>query len=242
MGIQKQHGFTIIEVMLFVAISAVVTTAALIGWSTNINTQSYRDSARSLASVLGQQYTNTLNVSNDRSSEVNCTAAGVVDTSKTPIGQSDCVLMGRYIVLDGTKLTMSNIIGYGNSTSSSDIDAIEAYSPKTDPDTSSYSLPWSSRPYPSGAQKANTLHAVIVIVRSPVSGTAYTFIETTDDSEDRPTVNSVIDSSSSQRRFVVCLDPEATVTGGSLAVVIDKYAASSSAVSVSSGESSCGNI
>ncbi len=240
MSTQKHSGFTIIEVMLFVAISAVVTTAALVGWSTNINTQSYRDSARSLASALGQQYTNTLNVSNDRANDQTCNNSNIAQSNPgTPIGQTDCVLMGRYIVMKGTKLAMSNIIGSGSSASGNDMSAIAAYSPVADTASgSSYSIPWSSRPYPSKDNKAATLNVAIAIVRSPVSGTVYTFVKPFNADSDSPRVADIIDSAN-QQKMTICLDPESTVVGGTQAVVVNQYAASSSAINVEAGNTSC---
>lgn len=45
----KQKGFTIIEVILFVAISGLLTSMLMVGVSMSINRQQYRDSVQSYA-------------------------------------------------------------------------------------------------------------------------------------------------------------------------------------------------
>lgn len=242
MNTQTQQGFTIIELMLFLSISAIVTMAALIGWTVNINTQSYRDGARSLAAELAQQYTDTTNVFNDRSPDQTCRDSDISDRTSTPVGQTDCVLMGRYIIMSGATLTEANIIGSGSSAKTNDLQAIQDYDPKPDmTQTSSYTIPWAPTPYLSKDTKDTKLNAAIAIVRSPVSGMIYTFIKTdlASDGGDTPSIGDIVNNGNGQQKLTICLDPGQTVATTTQAVVMDRYASSSSAVSVSAGDAAC---
>ncbi|MEP6710564.1 MAG: prepilin-type N-terminal cleavage/methylation domain-containing protein, partial [Candidatus Saccharibacteria bacterium] len=59
MDTQRHPGFTIIEVMLFLAISGALAVGILIGSNVAITSQRYRDSLNSLQSLLQQQYNQT---------------------------------------------------------------------------------------------------------------------------------------------------------------------------------------
>ena len=61
----KQKGFTIIEVILFVAISGLLTSMLMVGVSMSINRQQYRDSVQSYAGFLRNEYSKVVNVEND---------------------------------------------------------------------------------------------------------------------------------------------------------------------------------
>src|SRR5688572_29756839 len=109
-----QRGFTIIEVTLFLAISALLAVLMLGGWTVMINTQRYKDSVQTYQSFLQQQYNLVYNVENSRENNMIC-ANGTVEESEssgTPRGQTDCVILGRYIELrDGQNLTVKAIVG-----------------------------------------------------------------------------------------------------------------------------------
>ena len=55
-GARRASGFTIIEVMLSLAVSGLVLVGALIGVSSTIARQRYRDVIETTASLLRQQY------------------------------------------------------------------------------------------------------------------------------------------------------------------------------------------
>ncbi|OYX39814.1 hypothetical protein B7Z00_00105 [Candidatus Saccharibacteria bacterium 32-50-10] len=97
----KKPGFTIIEVMLFVAISGLMVVGLMIGTGTAIQRQEYRDAVQSYANFLRDQYSGVISVENDRPADQACPliggggGAGVVAR-----GQSRCVIIGRYITID----------------------------------------------------------------------------------------------------------------------------------------------
>ena len=242
MGIQRQSGFTIIEVMLFIAISAVLATALMVGWTLTVNTQSYRDSSRSFATMLQQQYTDTVDVSNGRNNNLGCNvvngSTAVSDTGEVPIGQSDCVIMGRLLDIDGSDISLRTVVGYEPATqpdgSEPDKDIIASYAPSAIDSSvikaDTYQIPWSSRPYLS-KEDTNTAHVAILIIRSPQTGTVYTYTINSVAEGNHPTVQNLLDLGT-QDGVKLCLDPETPVAQGRMAVAIGPYASSSNAVSV----------
>ena len=90
----KQKGFTIIEVILFVAISGLLTSMLMVGVSMSINRQQYRDSVQSYAGFLRNEYSKVVNVENERSKGT-CPIEGSDGRAETLRGQSDCVIVGR---------------------------------------------------------------------------------------------------------------------------------------------------
>lgn len=113
MGVQDKRGFTIIEVMLFLAISGMLAATLLGGWGVMINTQRYKDSVRTLQTFLQQQYNLVYNVENGRSTKLLCDAVhGVREADAgAPRGQTDCTLLGRYIYISGGNVRVAGIVG-----------------------------------------------------------------------------------------------------------------------------------
>lgn len=100
----KQHrGFTILEVILFLAISGVLTSLLLVGMSTAIQRQQYREAVQSYAGFIRGQYSRVINVQNDRSHGDVCPISGTDSGAGSVRGQSSCVILGRYIkTIDNT--------------------------------------------------------------------------------------------------------------------------------------------
>lgn len=87
-------GFTVIEVVLFLAISGAMAIALLAGVSTAIQRQQYRDAVHSFAGFLSDQYSKVLSVENDR----RATDACALSSRGSERGQSDCVIVGRHVM------------------------------------------------------------------------------------------------------------------------------------------------
>lgn len=239
----RQSGFTIIEVMLFLAIAAVLVTATLIGWTLTINTQSYRDSARSLATVLQQQYSDTLNVANERGSNLTCRVENEMTTIETgvgsPRGQSDCVILGRFIKIRGTNIAMSDVVGMepdaAPDAGDTEDEIISSYYPgEMEQSEQTYQIAWQARPYIS-SEVTRTMNRNIAIIRSPQTGTVQTY-----STEGDLSIKDLIGSSESRSQVKICLDPGAPVAQGRAAVLIGANASSSDAVSVKTdGDAGC---
>lgn len=118
----RQHtgGFTIIETMLFLAITSLLAVMVLVGVSANIDQQRYRDTVNSLKSYLQEQYSQAVNINNIRAVSTGCSLSG----SSLTIGPAggtedwqrgahkDCVVLGRYVQSDdGVTITSGPVIG-----------------------------------------------------------------------------------------------------------------------------------
>jgi type II secretory pathway pseudopilin PulG len=240
MGIYKNHGFTIIEVMLFLAVTGALTVAVLAGTGASINQQRYRDSVNSLKSYLQSQFSEVSNVINDRSNGWQCGTDGTtsqVPNGGQPRGTTDCVILGRLITLDdtGTKLIASNVTGYqpagAGQNANSDIAVLQTYKiAASTVNQESNEVSWGAH-----IVKSQNLNAVqplaMLIVRSPLSGTILTFIA--DQAPDN--LASMITLGNMQQPLDLCVEPSAgTLVGQRLAVRIAAFAANQSAIEIPS--------
>lgn len=239
MGVKTETGFTIIEVMLFLGVTGLLTIGILVGSGVSIGQQRYRDSVNSLKSYIQEQYSEVTNVVNgrDRSWSCNSTANVAQDTSAGSgqfRGTSDCVLLGRLITVDetGTKLTASNVTGYRTpnaATATSDIAELTTnYKLGVSPvDQEAVEVSW-------GAQvvKPKTTAPMpysILIVRSPLSGSVFTFsvegIQTN--------LASMITTANMSTDKNLCVNADTgSFVGKRLEVRISAYAAGQSAIQI----------
>ena len=97
---KHRHGFTIIEVILFLTISSSLTALLLVATGTAIQRQQYREAVQSYASFVRNQYSRIINVQNDRTQDTACPIPGVESAAGSKRGQSECVILGRYISSD----------------------------------------------------------------------------------------------------------------------------------------------
>jgi type II secretory pathway pseudopilin PulG len=230
------HGFTIIEVMLFLAVTACLVAGVLVGISTPIRNQQYRDSVYSLQSFLQQQYSEVNNVYHDS----NTGLAGCTSTSYK--GQSKCVILGRYIrsKTEGgitKQLLVSTVIGTIPAVSAQldDVAIFQkgsssgGYSVRVssiDTDTFIYDLEWGTKMI---KLKAATGHPdfSMLILRSPSSGVIRSFIDSDSVISDDKIRDKLVGDSHLKEQLVICTDPES----GSLPKRAVKVNANSSTVS-----------
>lgn len=183
MKFSSEAGFTILETILFLSITALLATGVLAGIGTSINIQRYRDSVTSLQSVLQQQYSEVSNVSNDNTK-------GCDDK---PRGQSDCVILGRYITTESNKiLSIQRVIGQIPLGSVSSLDDVRVFKDDNGIDqprgynaivissdveaAETYEIEWGSSLVEIEAKSSAPMAFSILILRSPISGTMRTFI------------------------------------------------------------------
>ena len=179
-------GFTIIEVILFLAISGLLLGVAIATISANINNSRFNDAIRSTTSYLQRQYSEVAAGQSDRKDAITCDSSGQVTTgTPRPLGMTDCVVMGRFIKLEGTKFTVRYITGYRASLvgiSADDTAAVMQMNPRvagTIAYEGEYGVPW-------GITLVNTRLTGVpspspstgfAIIRSPASGNILYYTE-----------------------------------------------------------------
>lgn len=246
MGIKTNNGFTIIEVMLFLAVTGALTITILAGAGVSISQQRYRDSVNSLKSVIQSQYAEVANVINDRNQDWTCTTAGNVLSvdaiAGEPRGTSDCVILGRMLTVNeaGTAITSANVVGHrtvGVPAELSDVDELKnnyaiTVSP-INPETTDIS--WGAKVVKPKSTNAQPLS--ILVIRSPLSGAIVTF--TADGLQIDPKAMLTPANMSTARDL--CVNPDGALIGAKrLEVKINAYATSQSAISVpTEGDSIC---
>lgn len=176
MGPQRSEGYTIIEVSLFLGISALLLAVALVGTGLSIRTTRFTDSTRSLHAYVQQQYDELLNGVNSRFGNEACNS-GTINTgaSQTP-GTSNCLFMGKLLVFpqNSTAVTTYSIIGVEPASpdySQSDEQLIYNFTPTIvrSVGVENYDIPW--RASISGSKRTIDGRAVdaLALIRSPRS-------------------------------------------------------------------------
>lgn len=185
MGIKREDGFTIIEVMLFLGVTGLLAIGILVGSGVAIGQQRYRDSVNSLKSLIQEQYNQTSNVVNSRDGDWTCSAAAAVSEETAGGGQargtSDCVLLGRFLTINelGTKITIANVTGnrhVGALSATNDIDELLTnYELSTSPiDQEDREVSWGAQVVKQGPGTV-PMPMSILVIRSPLSGAVMTF-------------------------------------------------------------------
>lgn len=180
----RQAGFTIIEITLFMAITGLLFTIAILGTGNAIRTVRFTDSGRSLESYVQKQYDDILNGLNDRSNQISCTSGTIDTTTPQNVGTSNCVVMGRLLQFStsGTTITNYKVIGTEPANvnySQSDDQLIASFNPTvvTTSGVTTFDVPWGA-PF-TGFKRLNTSTATngLLLIRSPSSTriVSYTF-------------------------------------------------------------------
>jgi len=253
-----RQGFTILESVLFLAITGVLIVALLTGIGTSVNTQRYRDSVQSLKAYIQDQYTQITSTTNDHDSSWSCSSNAVVTQGQAGSGlargQSDCVIVGRYIVINQGAITTESVIANqtGTSTTGNDITllktnyalSLSAASQETSTLEWGETIAWPVSG--TGSKAPGTSRSIgILIIQSPDSGSTYTF---TADSPPAPgstssadliammvTGNNVSQGYGSttlrgQSPVTLCIAPQNLVTSAGMAVYFQPYATNATAV------------
>jgi type II secretory pathway pseudopilin PulG len=168
---RRQNGFTIIEVLMFLAVSGLLLMGMLATLNGSINNSRFNDAVNSTTSFLQSQYGEVTTGRNSRLTTLGC-VNGVVNATPSTAGMTNCVIMGRLLAFSvgNSSITSSYIVGKDNTAvSSGDTAAVVAATPviaagNTD---ETYSIPWSTQ---INTMKSNGVDVnYLAIIRSPVS-------------------------------------------------------------------------
>lgn len=244
MGVHRSEGFTIIEVTLFLAISGLLIVLMVAGSGATIGAQRYRDATETLKTLIQQQYSKATNVQNDRGTSLTCQTvnAAIVGGTSNP-GQSNCLIMGRFMYLNGKDVKLYDVIGYAPSSvvtvNDNDLVALRKYTLNVSQvSVDSKEMDWgtSVRSLATGGAGAST-RLGILFVRAPDSGNVYTFTTSavpTDPANITKTTLATLVSAASvpsaKRTQYICIDSDGVSTQSVSAVFIGADASSASAI------------
>ncbi|MGB2787295.1 MAG: hypothetical protein WBB94_02830 [Candidatus Saccharimonadaceae bacterium] len=233
-------GFTLIESMLFLAISGLISIGIMVGAMASINQQRYRDASNSLVDYFQGELNLVLNVQNDqRADSVVCNSGGVVvGGADEDRGTSDCSLVGRivYSKADSKGLISKTVLATADITESTagvtEIEALRnANLVVSELETKDYDLEW-------GAGMAETLPTPelprqfsMLIVRSPTTGLLRTYSVSLPDRA----ISDILDTADPSRSMTVCINSNGLTGGRRNGVVILGGASNSSGVKFING-------
>lgn len=190
----RESGFTVIEVVLFLAVSTALFVALMVGIGISLTQQRYNDGVAGVATFLQGQYAEVLNTRNDRGKDWACLNSGDPDSDGSvksntqdskARGTTKCVILGRAIeIIDGKNgqdqiIRSRSITGLDTKDDSgkSDLDAIKSYKPKlSNFAVEEYQVDFATSILESGQNKKS--HLSMAIIRSPVTGTLKVFVYT----------------------------------------------------------------
>jgi type II secretory pathway pseudopilin PulG len=249
MGARNSQGFTIIETMLFLAVTGLLVMGVLIGTGTALNRQRYRDSVESFKNVLQSQYADLGSVRNSRPDTLACDATALPVPGSEIRGQSGCLIVGKYLRIDGGDISIYTVLARGQGiTGVSDITNLDTkYTYNVSQDVEERTLEWGTKiVYPKSgidASASTSRQIGILIIRSPDSGSLYTFTNRAVPAKtaiNSATFTSLISASISgypgQGARTLCVQSSGLFPTTDMAVAINQYAATASAIEVQSAE------
>lgn len=239
-----RSGFTLIEVMLFLAISGAMAVGLLTTVGANINAQRYRDATTSLVSYLQSEYDKAVNVQNDRADALACSGGAISESGAgQPRGTSECVIIGRFITTTGGSTFTSRPVYAATGTiaptnSDTDRTAINKASPflsSVISEQSTYTTEWQTKVVAPGTN--NVYNPSILIIRSPLSGALKTYVGT------GSSLSNVLTDTNDMARQAdknLCINPDGLILGGrGGAVIINNISSASGVKAINTGSGSC---
>lgn len=177
----RQRGFTIIEVSLFISISALLFVSLLTGINVMVDRSRFSTSIKTLETLIRSQYEEVRSGINSRNSSVAANICGT-GTTTTSSGSSNCLLLGKMITFDynSSAITISYVTGtqVSYSADTSDDTAIALSNPKvTNIGQETSQIQWGGTlskgviipSTTNGSSVSNTGKASVAILRSPLS-------------------------------------------------------------------------
>lgn len=231
----SRAGFTIIEVMLFLAITGALAVAILVGAGASIASQRYKDAVATLQSDVQQQYEDAVSVVNDRQV--------AIDGCTENRGRSDCVLLGKLMTItSGGRISQYRVYGVepGRSANPSaayrdEYDVLRSYVPRVvDANAQESDMEWGTgiaRPTRGEGAGSAPLDIGILVLRSPQSGLVYTF---TREDATITELTDLINVDAANRRRNICVAPSGWTVADTLALTLAANAASANAIEIRS--------
>lgn len=195
MSTQGRHhaGFTLIEVMLFLAITGLLFLIGFFGTTFQIRNVRFTDSMRSLHSNLQKQYTLVATGANPRDVSATCTnpggalgtpptfGTGTAAANDTAGDAGGCVLLGKLVKLspDNSNLTSYYVVGTRLSASQltgDDVTDLRNSGPALSPQAiDSQEITWGANFIQPSSAASNNQSQAFAYLRSPSTGRIMTF-------------------------------------------------------------------
>lgn len=115
MGSKFSPGFTIIELMLFLAITGLLIAGILVNAASSLNEQRYRDGVEATRNIISAQYAKVYSLTNDSTvgGTSNVDPCQVLEGNESAVvrrGTSDCLYVGRLIqIIPGQNISTVRI-------------------------------------------------------------------------------------------------------------------------------------
>lgn len=241
---RTQSGFTMIEVILFLAIAGMMLSGVLVGVSGSVNRQRYDEAVVSFQDYLQGQYNLVDNVRSNRPDNRPCSAPGGVASSGTQArGTSECAIVGRVVSSsDGEEVISRPLYATGASyvtdgTEEELLDSLALQVAPTDleSDDDDYNLQWQTKVYTNPSSKNTSNQFSLMILRLPTNGLVRTY------ADDSVVTNLPYFWATPSSDLVLCVEPDGlVVTGIELGVRVRADGTNSGAVQrITPGEAVC---
>ena len=116
---EEQKGFTIIEVMLFLALSGFLLVGILAGTGSSIANQRYKDAVQDAADALRSAYAFVSDTQIETRSSDQSSCGGTVDANdgydsddmNANRGRTTCAVYGAVVMIDGNRIQTTTVVG-----------------------------------------------------------------------------------------------------------------------------------
>lgn len=185
MGTNSHKGFTLIEVILFLAIAGLMLLGVLVGVSGSINRQRYDESVASFLDYMQSQYNLNDNVRNNRPDARGCVAGSIVSSAPDqPRGTSDCTVVGRLVrSTDGEVVNSRPVFATSEAMAdpSDEADLIDSLGLIVAPDdltddNADYEMLWQTQLYTDKTNPAANRDFAVLVLRLPTNGLTRTYV------------------------------------------------------------------
>ena len=242
-------GYTIIEVMLFFAVTGALMLGVMGSASVGVNTQRYNDAVNTFSAILQQEFTNVTNVTNTKSVQSMCGAGGETELQR---GVSDCVIIGRLMTIDNQgNMMRSNLVGQDSGAALDDgdteLEVVRSYNPKIDASSQETgNMSWETKILKGNPPEAS--YVSILLLRSPRSGNVYSYVSQSstaviaNDTQLAAAITNLVGEGSSPRNSrdqFLCVDRSGWVVTPMRAIKLAPFSSGPSGVSIIDAE---GNV
>lgn len=240
-------GFTVIEVMLFLAVSGLMILGMFVGISGSINRQRYEDAVFSFQDYAQGQFNLVDNVRNNRDLNYTCQSGTIADSGMggdAARGTSEeCSIVGRLVTTtDGRNFVSEPVYSTSNTldTTSGDaalLDSMQLALAPSDAtnDNDDYELAWGTRIYTDPANPDSSNTAQLLIVRMPISNVVRTYFRT-------QTSQPLEDfwSTTSEPEIALCVQPDGLIRSNPTGVKVLANATNANSVQmIAAGTGTC---